>query len=129
VWSPAHESEEFWKENGARIGQENAGKAVKRLVELLSSSEVLTLAVSAHDVGQYVKHGGDKAKQWVFWYLQCLVLNQQNGDWSRGQDARHGAHGPRECRCAVQRSDDRAAPDEPARMIYEMYGFWRRGAL
>ena len=29
VWSPAHESEEFWKENGMRIGQENGGKAVK----------------------------------------------------------------------------------------------------
>lgn len=29
VWSPAHESEEFWKENGQRIGQESSGKAVK----------------------------------------------------------------------------------------------------
>ena len=29
VWSPSHESEEFWKENGLRIGQENGGKAVK----------------------------------------------------------------------------------------------------
>jgi V-type H+-transporting ATPase subunit H len=29
VWSPAHESEEFWKENGMRIGQESSGKAVK----------------------------------------------------------------------------------------------------
>jgi V-type H+-transporting ATPase subunit H len=29
VWSPAHESEEFWKENGTRIGQEEGGKAVK----------------------------------------------------------------------------------------------------
>lgn len=29
VWSPPHESEEFWKENGMRIGQEGGGKAVK----------------------------------------------------------------------------------------------------
>ena len=29
VWSPVHESEEFWKENGMRIGQESSGKAVK----------------------------------------------------------------------------------------------------
>lgn len=29
VWSPTHESEDFWKENGLRIGQENGGKAVK----------------------------------------------------------------------------------------------------
>lgn len=29
VWSPVHESEEFWRENGMRIGQEEGGKAVK----------------------------------------------------------------------------------------------------
>ena len=29
VWSPVHESEDFWKENGIRIGQESGGKAVK----------------------------------------------------------------------------------------------------
>lgn len=29
VWSPAHDSEDFWKENGMRIGQESSGKAVK----------------------------------------------------------------------------------------------------
>ncbi len=29
VWSPAHESEDFWNENGMRIGQESGGKAVK----------------------------------------------------------------------------------------------------
>ena len=29
VWSPPHESEEFWMENGPRIGQESNGKAVK----------------------------------------------------------------------------------------------------
>jgi len=37
VWSPTHESEEFWKENGSRIGQENNGKAVQYVVPLVSS--------------------------------------------------------------------------------------------
>lgn len=64
VWSPVHESEEFWKENGIRLGQESGGQAVKRLVELLKQSQdALVLAVASHDVGQYVKYGGDKAKQ------------------------------------------------------------------
>lgn len=36
----------------------------RRLVEVLKSSkEPIALAVAAHDVGQYIKHGGDKAKQ------------------------------------------------------------------
>ena len=29
VWGPVHESEEFWKANGMRIGQEDGGKAVQ----------------------------------------------------------------------------------------------------
>jgi V-type H+-transporting ATPase subunit H len=29
VWSPTHESEDFWKENGARLGQEDSGKGIK----------------------------------------------------------------------------------------------------
>ena len=35
----------------------------RRLVELLSSDDALILAISAHDLGQFVKHGGDRAKQ------------------------------------------------------------------
>jgi V-type H+-transporting ATPase subunit H len=64
VWGPVHESEEFWKENGLRVGQENGGKAVKRLVEVLKeSNDPVALAVAAHDLGQFVKYGGDKSKQ------------------------------------------------------------------
>ncbi|KAE8541444.1 hypothetical protein D1P53_002804 [Cryptococcus gattii VGV] len=64
VWSPAHETEDFWKENGIRIGQEEGGKAVKRLVELITTSkDPLVLAVATHDIGQFVKHGGDRSKQ------------------------------------------------------------------
>lgn len=29
IWSPTHESEDFWKENGARLGQEEGGRGVK----------------------------------------------------------------------------------------------------
>ncbi|KAL7422849.1 H(+)-transporting V1 sector ATPase subunit H [Cryptotrichosporon argae] len=64
VWSPAHDSEDFWKENGVRIGSEADGKVVRRLVELLkSNSSPTVLAVAAHDVGQFVKYGGDKSKK------------------------------------------------------------------
>ena len=36
----------------------------RRLVELLKTSkDPIVLAVAAHDVGQYIKYGGDKAKQ------------------------------------------------------------------
>ncbi|WVQ85791.1 hypothetical protein IAT38_007958 [Cryptococcus sp. DSM 104549] len=66
VWSPAHETEDFWKENGMRIGQENNGKVVKRLVEIISTSkDPIVLAVATHDIGQFVKWGGDKAKQTI----------------------------------------------------------------
>lgn len=29
VWSPTHESEDFWKENAPRVGQEEGGKGIK----------------------------------------------------------------------------------------------------
>ena len=36
----------------------------RRLVELLKTSkDPIVLAIAAHDIGQYVKYGGDKAKQ------------------------------------------------------------------
>jgi V-type H+-transporting ATPase subunit H len=64
VWSPAHESEEFWKENARKLSSEEGGKGVKRLVEVLKGSrDGLALAVAAHDLGQFVKFGGDRAKQ------------------------------------------------------------------
>ncbi|WWD20731.1 hypothetical protein CI109_105207 [Kwoniella shandongensis] len=66
VWSPAHETEDFWKENGIKIGQESNGKVIKRLIELLKTSkDPLVVAVATHDIGQFVKWGGDKAKQTV----------------------------------------------------------------
>lgn len=38
----------------------------RRLVELLkNSNDAGVLAIAAHDVGQYVRYGGDKAKQTI----------------------------------------------------------------
>ncbi|WVQ63352.1 uncharacterized protein L199_001504 [Kwoniella botswanensis] len=66
VWSPAHETEDFWKENGMRIGQEADGKAIRRLIELLTTSkDPLVLAVALHDIGQFIKWGGDKSKKTI----------------------------------------------------------------
>ncbi|WVW80811.1 hypothetical protein I302_102800 [Kwoniella bestiolae CBS 10118] len=66
VWSPAHETEDFWKENGMRIGQESDGKAIRRLIELLvTSKDPLVLAVALHDIGQFIKWGGDKSKKTI----------------------------------------------------------------
>lgn len=66
VWSPAHESDDFWRLNASRIGNEDDGKLVKRLVELLkTSTDPLVLAVAANDVGKFVKHGGDRAKNMI----------------------------------------------------------------
>ncbi|EDR11015.1 uncharacterized protein LACBIDRAFT_316108 [Laccaria bicolor S238N-H82] len=55
-WTPVHESEDFWKENAARLNDKNF-EQLKILVNLLKeSSDVTVLAVAAHDIGQYVKH-------------------------------------------------------------------------
>ncbi|WVO17514.1 hypothetical protein L204_105207 [Cryptococcus depauperatus] len=66
VWSPAHETEDFWKENGMKIGQEENGKAIKRLIEIITTSKDPTvLAVATHDIGQFVKYGGDRSKRMI----------------------------------------------------------------
>lgn len=71
TWSSAaHTSDDFWKENAERVGDEQGGKVLDRLVSLMSgggsaSRDPITLAVAAHDVGQYVKHGGDHARKLV----------------------------------------------------------------
>lgn len=66
VWSPAHESDDFWRTNVSRIALEADGKYVRRLVELLTTSkDPLVLAVACSDIGKFVKYGGDKAKKLV----------------------------------------------------------------
>ncbi|ODN82884.1 hypothetical protein L202_01142 [Cryptococcus amylolentus CBS 6039] len=66
VWSPVHDTVDFWKENGLRIGQEDGGSAVKRLVELITTSkDPLVLAVATHDIGKYVRYGGERSRDTV----------------------------------------------------------------
>ncbi|KAI5900134.1 ATPase, V1 complex, subunit H [Schizophyllum commune H4-8] len=55
-WTPVHESDDFWKENAAKLNEKDA-KELKTLIKLLNDSrDALVLAVAVHDIGQYVKH-------------------------------------------------------------------------
>jgi len=55
-WTPVHESEDFWKENAARLNDKDH-ELLRILIRLLKeSTEPVVLAVAAHDIGQYVKH-------------------------------------------------------------------------
>ncbi|KAI9179473.1 H(+)-transporting V1 sector ATPase subunit H [Blastocladiella emersonii ATCC 22665] len=55
-WSPAHESEIFWKQNIARFADRD-NELVRALARLLvTSSDPIVLQVAAHDLGQYIKH-------------------------------------------------------------------------
>ncbi|XP_033108284.1 V-type proton ATPase subunit H-like isoform X1 [Anneissia japonica] len=55
-WSPVHKSEKFWRENSSRLNEKNY-ELLKILTKLLETSkDPLILAVSAHDLGEYVRH-------------------------------------------------------------------------
>ncbi|CAJ0583516.1 unnamed protein product, partial [Mesorhabditis spiculigera] len=55
-WSPVHKSDKFWRENAERFNDKR-WDIVKTLIRLLeTASDVLTLCVAAHDIGEYVRH-------------------------------------------------------------------------
>lgn len=55
-WSPVHKSEKFWRENSQRLNEKNY-ELLKILTKLLDTSQdALILSVSAHDIGEYVRH-------------------------------------------------------------------------
>ncbi|XP_072029376.1 V-type proton ATPase subunit H-like [Amphiura filiformis] len=55
-WSPVHKSEKFWRENCMRLN-EKSYELLKILTKLLETSrDPLVLCVSAHDIGEYVRH-------------------------------------------------------------------------
>jgi V-type H+-transporting ATPase subunit H len=55
-WSPPHESEDFWRENAAKLNDKDYAQ-LRSLIKLLQeSTNPVVLAVAAHDIGQYVKH-------------------------------------------------------------------------
>ncbi|KAG0179240.1 H(+)-transporting V1 sector ATPase subunit H [Apophysomyces sp. BC1034] len=55
-WSPPHQSDNFWRQNAARLDEDDH-KLLKVLSRLLYSTNNTTiLAIACHDLGQYVKH-------------------------------------------------------------------------
>ncbi|KAF9234781.1 ATPase V1 complex subunit H [Melanogaster broomeanus] len=54
-WTPVHESDDFWRENAAKLNEKDYVQ-LKLLIRLLDSGDPLVLAVAVHDLGQYVKH-------------------------------------------------------------------------
>lgn len=55
-WSPAHESEEFWKENATKLAERD-GRLVRILIDILKEAKDETvLAVACADIGHYVDH-------------------------------------------------------------------------
>lgn len=64
AWTPAHESDDFWRTEALRILEENDGKAAKRLIEILKTSrDPLVLAVACNDVAKFIKYGGERARK------------------------------------------------------------------
>jgi len=62
-WSPSHTSENFWKQNAARLNQDNQ-QLLRQLTRILSTSTNPTvLAVACYDVGQYVKYNAKDGKR------------------------------------------------------------------
>jgi V-type H+-transporting ATPase subunit H len=54
-WSPAHKSEKFWRDNVMKFNERNH-ELLSHLGQLLNESQApVTLAIAAHDVGQYVR--------------------------------------------------------------------------
>ncbi|XP_063901729.1 V-type proton ATPase subunit H-like [Zophobas morio] len=54
-WSAVHKSEEFWLESAVNFNN-NDYEVVRRLHQLLASSNPTVVAVAAHDLGQYALH-------------------------------------------------------------------------
>ncbi|KAG6854987.1 hypothetical protein C0991_009810 [Blastosporella zonata] len=63
-WSPVHESDDFWKENAAKLNDNDCQQLQTLLRLLKESTDPLVLAVAAQDVGQYVRHC-DRGKKLV----------------------------------------------------------------
>ena len=70
-WSPAHQSDHFWKENASRLNERDF-ELLRALARVLATStHPPSLAVACHDIGQYVKHYPQGKK-----YVQDLGAKQ-----------------------------------------------------
>ncbi|KAJ3054634.1 H(+)-transporting V1 sector ATPase subunit H [Rhizophlyctis rosea] len=75
-WSPAHLSEQFWKQNAGRLNEKDY-ELLRLLSRTIATSRTsVVLAVAAHDVGQYAKHcsNGKKAIQDIGIKTQVMQL-------------------------------------------------------
>ncbi|CDH54650.1 atpase v1 complex subunit h [Lichtheimia corymbifera JMRC:FSU:9682] len=81
-WSPPHQSENFWRQNASRLNEDDR-RLLRMLVRLLSTSTQPTiLAITCHDIGQYVKHSGNDGRR----YLQELGAKQKVMELMTHQD-------------------------------------------
>lgn len=65
TWSnPAHELDDFWKENAAKLSTDEGGEQLKLLVQILSdeNSSPQTLAIACHDIGKLVQFNESSKK-------------------------------------------------------------------
>jgi len=51
-WSPVHRSDKFWRENVAKLAEENA-EPLRRLVAIANGSDPLAIAVACSDLGEF----------------------------------------------------------------------------
>ncbi|KAI8639812.1 ATPase V1 complex subunit H [Parasitella parasitica] len=82
-WSPSHTSEIFWKQNAARLNQDNQ-QMLRQLTRLLSTSaNPVVLSVACHDIGQYVKYNAKDGKR----YLELFGAKQRVMELMTHEDA------------------------------------------
>merc|ERR1712157_617628 len=54
-WGPTHTSAAFWSENGSKLNHNNY-QHLRLLLQLIETSQdATTLAIAAHDLGEYVR--------------------------------------------------------------------------
>lgn len=56
-WSPPHKSELFWRDNAARLADDDL-HILRRLIDLLdpTTNDPKIVAIAAHDIGMYIEH-------------------------------------------------------------------------
>ncbi|KAK8196739.1 H(+)-transporting V1 sector ATPase subunit H [Zalaria obscura] len=65
-WSPPHRNPDFWRENARKILDEEQGRLVKKLAEILSkewANDKQVLAIGCNDVAQLIKEVPEKRQQ------------------------------------------------------------------
>lgn len=85
-WSPPHRNESFWRENAARVIDEEKGALARKLADILSkewAQDRTVLAVGCNDVAWLVKTAPEKRVQLEKFGLKARVMAlMQNPDES-----------------------------------------------